>query len=840
MARRIWAVWLLGAGGCLPDLEPGPDGQAPPGVPPPIVFEDVDPTIGGDGLVEHHVSSDNAHPDGTYQVNLSVRMRNLGDDTLRITKVIPHWTGHGDGDLVLPVGELFEKTGGPDTVLAGEQFSTVGARLDEGVADGILGGWRDVVGSTNVHLIGNVFDEGSHVVLARYESIHDMDVQLGVVERLFPSAKESWPGPIVYDAGSVLVSAVVESAAAGAQVQVGSAWGGDLSWESGFEPTVVPLPAGCTPDRLDGMAMSTGYFRSADGRPGLLGFEALALTGDATCGGDRRGFLAVIRRDDLTLVESFGDDGVLLFDPPGSGETRMADVEIVKIGSDGSTFVVAANRGSGCAVGDPGTAVCTASIGRFFTDGAPDGAWGTDGWREIDVGDDVHAARVVAMVFDDEDRILFGGWADRDRDGAPFRQWLIGRWQESGLWDHTFGIAETEPDIDALANPYAGDGFLIHPFSGRPGAIEDLAVDHRGIVAAGWSEFADGKKDFAVGRYTEGGAEIGGDDGFRVWHTKDDAAIPSAVTIDYRGAAFTVGRGPGARWAVTRHREDGRLDSTEWMDPGEAMTLRMPDERLFFEAPTQLELQVFAAGYSVPAVLQLPLKVHELPDLGGYLFPLDSDDLLSAATFRVSQHHLLGNDHPTNTEQRYALDIVAERWTGSGWSSVFEDGDPKVNEDRVVYGVDVLAMADGEILRCFRTLPNNPEVGVKDEDVIAISGGGNGMWIRHETGELALYAHFEPLSVPESLCPADGTLNPPIAVTRGTVLGRVGNSGSSTGPHLHVHVQRGSASLLPGEEVEGGVPLIVEDLLSQPRTDELGDTWFILKEQALAPATRVK
>jgi murein DD-endopeptidase MepM/ murein hydrolase activator NlpD len=73
-----------------------------------------------------------------------------------------------------------------------------------------------------------------------------------------------------------------------------------------------------------------------------------------------------------------------------------------------------------------------------------------------------------------------------------------------------------------------------------------------------------------------------------------------------------------------------------------------------------------------------------------------------------------------------------------------------------------------------------------------IPNGGNGLWVDHGNGEFALYAHFQKNSVPPSLCPKNGNIeaNHPV-VKAGDQLGNAGNSGESSGPHLHFHVQDG-------------------------------------------------
>lgn len=80
------------------------------------------------------------------------------------------------------------------------------------------------------------------------------------------------------------------------------------------------------------------------------------------------------------------------------------------------------------------------------------------------------------------------------------------------------------------------------------------------------------------------------------------------------------------------------------------------------------------------------------------------------------------------------------------------------------YGDAVYAIADGEVFEC----------GVD-------SGYGNYIKIRHpENGITTLYGHLQSISV-----------NQGQSVTKGAVIGTVGSTGRSSGPHLHLEVRDG-------------------------------------------------
>ncbi|MEP6919055.1 MAG: hypothetical protein ABJC89_25665, partial [Acidobacteriota bacterium] len=196
-------------------------------------------------------------------------------------------------------------------------------------------------------------------------------------------------------------------------------------------------------------------------------------------------------------------------------------------------------------------------------------------------------------------------------------------------------------------------------------------------------------------------------------------------------------------------------------------------------------------------------------------------------------------DHADTMTQKFGYDVSMRRLTDDGqWSSLKEGvtnhwDNPK-NESYVNYNRPFYAMRDGTIMGCWRNAPNNPRPKLPSEDSDTpladkqwlhqsyrdglVPGGGNSLWIKHDDGTYALYAHAAPGSIPASLCPnsktvldapvpdnaelLDGVVGPATLVApalrkrvkAGDFLGRVGNTGNSTGPHTHIHVQKLNAS----------------------------------------------
>jgi Peptidase family M23 len=187
-----------------------------------------------------------------------------------------------------------------------------------------------------------------------------------------------------------------------------------------------------------------------------------------------------------------------------------------------------------------------------------------------------------------------------------------------------------------------------------------------------------------------------------------------------------------------------------------------------------------------------------------YSMPLRGNDLSPGERFGTGIH--------ASGIQAEGQDIGGRRHVSNAdWPSlVAGKADTKINDNYIIHGKPFYAMADGVVIGCWRNAPENIP-GEKRPEVATgrIAGGGNHLWIRQDDGVTALYAHAIPGSIPATLCPHNDTLlsdttiikgNPDIRkstqvtngahVKVGQMLGRVGNSGSSSGPHLHIHMER--------------------------------------------------
>src|SRR5437763_1443462 len=113
------------------------------------------------------------------------------------------------------------------------------------------------------------------------------------------------------------------------------------------------------------------------------------------------------------------------------------------------------------------------------------------------------------------------------------------------------------------------------------------------------------------------------------------------------------------------------------------------------------------------------------------------------------------------------------------------------------YGAEVLAVADGKVVGMLNDLDDQKPGKLPDPDTMTIDTvDGNHVVLDIGGGYFAFYAHLQKKSVKVRVGDQ---------VKKGTVLGKLGNSGNSSGPHLHFHVMTGPSVL--GSD---GVPYVIE------------------------------
>ena len=128
--------------------------------------------------------------------------------------------------------------------------------------------------------------------------------------------------------------------------------------------------------------------------------------------------------------------------------------------------------------------------------------------------------------------------------------------------------------------------------------------------------------------------------------------------------------------------------------------------------------------------------------------------------------------------QRFAID-----WVKLDAQGRVVNGDVSNVKNYVGYGANVLAVAEGTVVDIFNTLfdqtpPNSPDPGtITLQNVL-----GNHVILDLGNSVFVLYAHLQKGSV---------TVKLGKRVRRGQVLGKLGNTGNTSAPHLHFHMMTG-------------------------------------------------
>ena len=133
-----------------------------------------------------------------------------------------------------------------------------------------------------------------------------------------------------------------------------------------------------------------------------------------------------------------------------------------------------------------------------------------------------------------------------------------------------------------------------------------------------------------------------------------------------------------------------------------------------------------------------------------------------------------------DTPERFAIDFVQLTE-----ANALVDG-PYADVDSFPYfGDRIHAAAPGKVVRIQDGLPEQVP-GALPAGATVQTAGGNYVVVKIDSGHFAFYAHMQP-----------GSLRVKVgdSVRTGQVLGLLGNTGNTDGPHLHFHIMDGASPL---------------------------------------------
>lgn len=195
---------------------------------------------------------------------------------------------------------------------------------------------------------------------------------------------------------------------------------------------------------------------------------------------------------------------------------------------------------------------------------------------------------------------------------------------------------------------------------------------------------------------------------------------------------------------------------------------RSPEPDAKQESPlrafVKVMLGIFVGGTAIGVV-----RAHAVPpgavDLG---FPLRGGTFIAAHGGSTG----VANMHHSHSQQKYALDITRLNAAGMRARGIY----PSDLSRYAIFGTAVVSPCDGVVQSAVDGLPDmRDEKRVAGNHVIVRCGGVD-VWLAHlRRGTVAVASGAQ--------------------VRTGQILGRVGNSGNSTEPHLHVHAERNGAGV---------------------------------------------
>ena len=186
--------------------------------------------------------------------------------------------------------------------------------------------------------------------------------------------------------------------------------------------------------------------------------------------------------------------------------------------------------------------------------------------------------------------------------------------------------------------------------------------------------------------------------------------------------------------------ERGKLDIQVWLDEKDKII------GLMFLPHT--------ADIPVPEKHQTKLS---LPFRGRWLVAWGGD------TKELNQHH----DTPN---QRFAFDFLGVDEKGNT-----RKGQAQINEDYFAFAREILTPAGGIVTDVISGVRDNVPGSMNPYSAL-----GNAVFIRHREQEVSLFAHLKLGSIKVKVGDK---------VKTGQVIGLCGNSGNSSEPHLHYHLQ---------------------------------------------------
>ncbi len=234
-----------------------------------------------------------------------------------------------------------------------------------------------------------------------------------------------------------------------------------------------------------------------------------------------------------------------------------------------------------------------------------------------------------------------------------------------------------------------------------------------------------------------------------------------------------------------------------------AVALSNPDPQdPLFPADQTVDIAPVEVQPREPVVLRPPLRGAGWVDAGG---------CCGTSAHRTALNPINGR---LWAAERFAIDYVQLDPDGR-----LITGDPSKPESFAFFGADIHAVRDGRVVSVLDGLPE--QVPGRNPTGLPLNQyAGNHVVQDLGDGNYALYAHIKTGTV---------AVQPGDRLTAGQVIGKVGNTGNSTAPHLHFHVMSS-----PDPLGSNGLPFVFDDFRLDARLVDDDDATGTLFEGASA------
>ena len=194
----------------------------------------------------------------------------------------------------------------------------------------------------------------------------------------------------------------------------------------------------------------------------------------------------------------------------------------------------------------------------------------------------------------------------------------------------------------------------------------------------------------------------------------------------------------------------------------------------------ELEFKIFYRGAGKIGMKKFPVKIEEYKQKNKYMFPLKGNILIGNMAANYCHHRIMNS-------QEFGFDTICLNEKLS--MNIKEP--PEKLVDYVSYRREIYAAADGVVVKIadkFLDKYSEPAERIKNPNIVKDlaskigfenAAGGNHIIIDHGNAEYGFYAHL-----------SEGTIKVAAGdtVKKGQVIALLGNTGNSSGPHLHFQI----------------------------------------------------